>query len=169
MLTSFGVAAVSSLRCGAVEFLAQRTRRAPRRVGSATPVNMQMRSNLNCGLITLCALPSRSSASPGLIQDLLGGDVMNPAPGTLPGRPRLLRSTLGSEHSFHRHLGGEGVQQSGHLCRRTAVHKRPNRWRCGNHHSRVDLCDVIDQGMKGRTRPLSGFGTERSERRSCDR
>jgi hypothetical protein len=35
MLTSFGVAAVSSLQCGPVEFLAQRTRRAPRRVGSA--------------------------------------------------------------------------------------------------------------------------------------
>src|SRR3984885_15447234 len=104
--------------------------------------------NLNCDSIMLFTfLRRRRESSFGLVQEFLGGDVMNPVTGSLPGRPRLLRAAWGSEHPVHGHLDGQGAQQSGHLARRTTIQERPHGWWCRNHHPGVDLSDVIDEGV----------------------
>jgi hypothetical protein len=72
---------------------------------------------------------------------------MNPAPGTFPGLPRLLRATPAPKHPFQRHFGCQVGQQFGDLGYRATTQERPLRWRHRHHHAWVDLGHIIDQSV----------------------
>src|SRR5258705_13353353 len=95
---------------------------------------------------SLCLLLARRRIPSGSVQQLLGGNVMNLAPGTFL-LLRLLRPTSRSEHPFHRNLRGQLIQQVGHLLCRAVVQELPLRGWYRDHHPWVDFSHIIDHGI----------------------